>query len=68
MTKWRVHGERALYSSEWLNVRLADVELPNGERFDHHVVRLPHPAVGVIVHVPEEGVLLLRRHRFITDT
>jgi 8-oxo-dGTP pyrophosphatase MutT (NUDIX family) len=31
-------------------------------------VRLPHPAVGVIVHVRDEGVLLLRRHRFITDT
>jgi len=68
LTKWRVHGERALYTSEWLNVRLADVELPDGTRFDHHVVRLPHPAVGVIVHDAAEGILLLRRHRFITDS
>jgi 8-oxo-dGTP pyrophosphatase MutT (NUDIX family) len=68
MTRWRVHGERSLYASEWLNVRLADVELPDGTRFDHHVVRLPHPAVGVIIHDAERGVLLLRRHRFITDT
>lgn len=67
MTKWRVHGERAVYSSEWLNVRLVDVELPDGSRFDHHVVRLPHPAVGVII-TGDEGVLLLRRHRFVTDT
>ena len=57
-----------LYSSEWLNVRLADVELPDGKRFDHHVVRLPHPAVGTIVTDPGHGVLLLRRHRFVTDT
>jgi len=68
MTRWRVHGERSLYASEWLNVRLADVELPDGTRFAHHVVRLPHPAVGVIVNDAERGVLLLRRHRFITDT
>jgi 8-oxo-dGTP pyrophosphatase MutT (NUDIX family) len=68
MTRWRVHGERSLYSSEWLNLRLVEVELPDGTRFDHHVVRLPHAAVGVIVHDAERGVLLLRRHRFITDT
>ena len=58
----------ALYTSEWLDLCVADVELPDGTRFDHHVVRLPHPAVGVIVHDADRGVLLLRRHRFITDT
>ena len=68
MTRWRVHGERSLYTSEWLNVSLAEIELPDGTRFDHHVVRLPHPAVGVVIHDAERGVLLLRRHRFITDT
>lgn len=68
MTRWKVHGETAVYSSEWLNVRLADVELPDGSRFDHHVVRLPHAAVGVIVLDADRRVLLLRRHRFITDT
>jgi 8-oxo-dGTP pyrophosphatase MutT (NUDIX family) len=68
VTRWRVHGERSLYSSEWLNLRLVDVELPDGTRFDHHVVRMPHSAVGTIVADPGRGVLLLRRHRFITDT
>ena len=68
MTRWKVHGEHTLYSSEWLDLRLADVELPDGTRFSHHLVRLPHPAVGVIVRDAERGVLLLRRHRFITDT
>jgi 8-oxo-dGTP pyrophosphatase MutT (NUDIX family) len=68
MTRWRVHAERTLYASEWLNVSVAEVELPDGTRFDHHVVRLPHPAVGVVMHDPERGVLLLRRHRFVTNT
>jgi 8-oxo-dGTP pyrophosphatase MutT (NUDIX family) len=68
VTRWRIHGERTLYTSEWLTVHLADVELPDGRRFDHHVVRLPHPAVGVIVNDAARRILLLRRHRFITDS
>jgi 8-oxo-dGTP pyrophosphatase MutT (NUDIX family) len=42
--------------------------VPGGSRFDHHVVRLPHGAVGTVVHDRTRGVLLLWRHRFITDT
>jgi 8-oxo-dGTP pyrophosphatase MutT (NUDIX family) len=68
VTRWRIHGERTIYASDWLNVCLTDVELPDGTRFDHHVVRLPRPAVGVIVRDDDQRVLLLRRHRFITDT
>jgi 8-oxo-dGTP pyrophosphatase MutT (NUDIX family) len=66
--KWTVHGERSLYDSDWVNLRLVDVEIPGHERFEHHVVRVPHEAAGVVVHDPERGVLLLWRHRFITDS
>lgn len=66
--RWHVHGERSLYESEWINLRLVDVEVPGGERFEHHVVRMPRPAAGCVVHDPARGVLLLWRHRFITDT
>lgn len=66
--RWTVHGERSLYESEWVNLALVDVEIPGGERFDHHVVRLPLPAAGCVVHDRQRGVLLLWRHRFITDT
>jgi 8-oxo-dGTP pyrophosphatase MutT (NUDIX family) len=66
--RWTVHGERSLYDSEWLRLVLVDVEIPGVERFDHHVVRYPQPASGTVVHDPERGVLLLWRHRFITDT
>lgn len=65
--RWTVHGERELYTSEWVGLSLADVELPDGERFEHHVVRLPQPAAGTIVTDPDRGVLLLWRHRFIAD-
>jgi ADP-ribose pyrophosphatase YjhB (NUDIX family) len=66
--RWTVHGERALYTSPWVNLHLVDVEVPGGPRFEHHVVRMPFPAVGTVVISPEREVLLLRRHRFITDT
>ena len=68
--RWTVHGEEVLYASEWVGLTLVDVEIPGpqGRRFDHHVVRIPAPASGVVVHDPDRGVLLLWRHRFITDT
>jgi 8-oxo-dGTP pyrophosphatase MutT (NUDIX family) len=67
--QWTVHGERVLYRSPWVGLSLVDVEVPGGERFDHHVVRVPRQAVGVVVHDrARDAVLLLWRHRFITGT
>jgi len=66
--RWTVHGERSLYESEWLRLVLVDVEIPGAERFEHHVVRMPNQAAGTIVRDADRGVLLLWRHRFITDT
>jgi 8-oxo-dGTP pyrophosphatase MutT (NUDIX family) len=66
--RWTIHGERSIYESEWVNLRLVDVEIPDGPRFEHHVVRAPQPAAGTIVFDPAQGVLLLWRHRFITDS
>ncbi|HEX8866644.1 MAG TPA: NUDIX hydrolase, partial [Lentzea sp.] len=65
MTQWTVHGTRRIYESEWMSVDLDDVEIPQGERFEHHVVRLPHPSTAVVV-VDSENVLLMWRHRFTT--
>jgi 8-oxo-dGTP pyrophosphatase MutT (NUDIX family) len=66
--RWQNHGETVRYDSTWVRVLTADVELPDGRRFDHHVVRVPAPAAGVVVADAELGVLLLWRHRFITDS
>ena len=65
--RWTVHGERAIYESPWVSVALADVEVPGGQRFEHHVVRMPGEASGVVV-LDRDRVLLIQRHRFITDT
>jgi 8-oxo-dGTP pyrophosphatase MutT (NUDIX family) len=67
--RWIEHGERSLYESPWVSLRLVDVEIPDHERFEHHVVRFPNEAAGTVVHDPDRGgVLLLWRHRFITDS
>ena len=66
--KWIVHGERLLYESHWMNLALTDVEIPGGDRFEHHVIRAPAGASGTVVVDGERGVLLVWRHRFATDT
>jgi 8-oxo-dGTP pyrophosphatase MutT (NUDIX family) len=64
---WRVHGERTIYRSPWVSLGLADVELPDGSRIDHHLVRFPRIAAAAVVTDPARGVLLIHRHRFIPD-
>jgi 8-oxo-dGTP pyrophosphatase MutT (NUDIX family) len=66
--RWTVHGERPVYESDWVSLTFADVELPDGRRFDHHVVRVPQEAAAVVIHDEARGVLLLHRHRFVVDT
>ncbi|WP_436788592.1 NUDIX hydrolase [Yinghuangia sp. YIM S10712] len=63
---WVVHGERTIYESEWLRVLLADVELPDGDRFEHHVIKLRAAAMTVLID-DQDRVLMLWRHRFVSD-
>jgi 8-oxo-dGTP pyrophosphatase MutT (NUDIX family) len=50
-----------------MSMALVDVESPSNVRFEHHAVRYPQPAVGTLI-VIDGSVLMLWRHRFITDT
>ena len=59
-------SRRQLYGSEGVNLELADVELPNGQRISHHVLRMPRQSVVAAV-VDHARILMLWRHRFITD-
>ncbi len=64
--KWIVHGRRELYSSPWVTLSLADVEVPGHRRYEHHVIDGPD-AAGVLVEDPDRGVLAIWRHRFLAD-
>jgi 8-oxo-dGTP pyrophosphatase MutT (NUDIX family) len=65
--QWKIHGERPIYENPWLNVWLVDVEQPDGHRWEHHVLKLRHLAVATVVN-DQKQVLMMWRHRFITDS
>ncbi len=64
--RWRTFGERAIYESPWVWLGQVDVELPGGERFWHHIVRLHRAAMMVLVD-DHDRVLMMWRHRFLPD-
>ena len=64
--RWTVHGERTVYDNRWVRLSVADVEPPNGERFEHHVVSLDRISIALIVD-DSERMLTLYRHRFAND-
>ncbi|MFD6971733.1 NUDIX hydrolase [Streptomyces sp. NBC_01310] len=65
--QWTNLSEQTVYKNRWFDVNLADVELPDGRHLDHFVIRLRPVAVATAVNEANE-VLLLWRHRFITDS
>lgn len=65
--EWKKHTEQPVYENQWFKVNLADVELPDGRHLDHYVIRQRPVALTAAVNDNNE-VLLLWRHRFITDT
>jgi 8-oxo-dGTP pyrophosphatase MutT (NUDIX family) len=67
MTRWKVHRERPLHMSDTVRLSIADLELTDGTRIDHYVIRTPLEIVSVVVTDDEGRVLLLWRHRFIPD-
>ncbi|MEV6125167.1 NUDIX domain-containing protein [Streptomyces sp. NPDC052077] len=66
MSVWKALSERTVYRNPWLTVGMADVELPDGRHLDHTVIRVRPVAVAAVLNERRE-VLLLWRHRFITD-
>jgi 8-oxo-dGTP pyrophosphatase MutT (NUDIX family) len=65
--EWKVGPQRSLYADDWLDVRVADVELPNGQHHEHRLV-CTRPGAGAVAVNRDLHVLLLWRHRFITRT
>nr|WP_042195712.1 NUDIX hydrolase [Kibdelosporangium sp. MJ126-NF4]CEL22176.1 Nudix hydrolase family protein [Kibdelosporangium sp. MJ126-NF4]CTQ92957.1 Nudix hydrolase family protein [Kibdelosporangium sp. MJ126-NF4] len=63
---WQVFGERTVYDNRWVRLGLVDVQAPNGERMDYHVVNLDRVAIAMVVD-DQDRVLMLWRHRFPTD-
>lgn len=65
--RWEVVGSRPIYHNEWINVEMADVVLPSGERIEHHMVLMPTAAMTVVFNDEDDAVLMSWRHRFVPD-
>jgi 8-oxo-dGDP phosphatase len=64
--QWTIHGRRSIYESPWVSLDLVDVELPDGQRFEQHVVRMARPVAAAAVLRDPGEVLLIWRHRHVT--
>jgi 8-oxo-dGTP pyrophosphatase MutT (NUDIX family) len=62
-SEWTIHGEHVVDDTRRAVLSIADVELPDGVRFEQYVLRVP-PAAMVIA-VDDGAVLMMWRHRFI---
>ncbi|MEU8296096.1 NUDIX hydrolase [Micromonospora sp. NPDC048909] len=65
-TRWTIHGERVVDGSRRARLSIADVELPDGVRFEQYVIRAPRSAMVAVLD-DQERLLLMRRHRFVFD-
>ena len=66
LTRWTVHGERVVDDTRRARLSVADVELPDGVRFEQYVIRAPKSAIVAVVD-DHARLLMMWRHRFVID-
>ncbi|MFC4906619.1 NUDIX domain-containing protein [Actinomadura gamaensis] len=64
LESWKIHGERTLYDNKWVRLGLAEVEPPDMEPFEHHVVHLQRVSIAAVID-DKNRVLMLWRYRFV---
>ena len=63
---WKVLKRETIYTSNWINLHLDWVELPDGSVIEgHHVVEYRRKAVGVVAVNAAGQVMLVDHYRFI---
>ncbi|MDQ1288258.1 MAG: 8-oxo-dGDP phosphatase [Actinomycetota bacterium] len=65
LTRWTIHGERVVDDSRRGRLSIAEVELPDGVRFEQYVLRMPKASIVSVVN--DGSVLMMWRHRFVID-
>src|SRR5215471_13465472 len=66
-SEWTIHGERIVDDTRRAVLSIADVELPDGVRFEQYVLRIPTAAIVVVLNDDGDRVLMMWRHRFILN-
>jgi 8-oxo-dGTP pyrophosphatase MutT (NUDIX family) len=65
-SEWTIHAERVVDDTRRAVLSIADVELPDGIRFEQYVLRVPAAAMVIVVD-DADRVLMMWRHRFILN-
>lgn len=65
--KWSLGPEKPVYESDWMSVAVAKATLPDATEIDHHVVRCGKGGANVLCYKPDEGILMIWRHRPLFD-
>lgn len=63
---WSVRDERVVYQDRWVRVALADVELPDGRRYEYTALRRI-PGAGVVAFNEAGEILLQQEYRYPLD-
>ncbi len=64
LTRWTIHSERVVDDTRRARLSIADVQLPDGVRFEQYVIRAPRSAMMALID-DEDRVLMVWRHRFV---
>lgn len=67
--KWEITGAREVFDDGYMKLDVANVELPDGKKIEHAVLSGPggRGFASVLAHDTNRGVLMIWRHRFVTD-
>jgi len=65
-SEWTIHGERVVDDTRRAVLSIAEVQLPDGVRFEQYVLRVPAAAMVVVLD-DADRVLMMWRHRFVID-
>ena len=49
-----------MYDNPWVRLTLVDIEPPDGNRFEHHVVRLQRVAIALVLDEADEVLMMWR--------
>jgi len=69
MTFWKRLERKTLYSSDWIEITLDKIELPDNRVIDNfELMHYPHTAAGVVAVNKEGEILLVRAYRYLHES
>lgn len=61
-------GRKIVYESDWVNLYLDKVKMPDGRIFDkYHYLHYPHESVSVVIMNEKNEIMMIQSKRYITS-